>query len=276
MADGTALWVYAITHRLPAERVGGLTGVASSAAQIVDAAGLSAVVSPVDLAEFGEQALRSKLEDLDWLEHTARAHHGVIHAVATLAPVVPMRLATVYRGQAGLTAMMTRRAPAIEATLRWLIGRKELGIKVYAARGAGAGEPAGHSPVQAAAAAGPGRPGGAAPGAGAAYLRMRRAELSAREDNRREALDSAGRLHSALSALAISARLHQPQHPRLAGKTAPMMLNAAYLVEEERCPAFETAAAELAAASPAVSVELTGPWPPYSFATVPDLAGATA
>ena len=39
---------------------------------------------------------RAALEDLDWLEETARAHHHVVDAVARTRPTAPVRLVTVY------------------------------------------------------------------------------------------------------------------------------------------------------------------------------------
>jgi hypothetical protein len=47
-----------------------------------------------------------------------------------------------------------------------------------------------------------------------------------------------------------------------------MMLNAAYLVAQDRSREFAAAADRLAGQHPAVRLELTGPWPPYSFAAV--------
>jgi hypothetical protein len=45
-----------------------------------------------------------------------------------------------------------------------------------------------------------------------------------------------------------------------------MLLNAAYLVDEQRDEDLTAAVRALAAKHPAVRLELTGPWPPYSFA----------
>lgn len=48
-----------------------------------------------------------------------------------------------------------------------------------------------------------------------------------------------------------------------------MVLNAAYLVDDDRGGQFAQAVAALDAGEPQLQLELTGPWPPYSFA-VPD------
>ena len=38
---------------------------------------LAALLSPVPLAEYGDERLREHLEDISWLERTARAHEAV-------------------------------------------------------------------------------------------------------------------------------------------------------------------------------------------------------
>jgi len=48
--------------------------------------------------------------------------------------------------------------------------------------------------------------------------------------------------------------------------TAHMVLNVAYLLDDTRADDFAAAVAALADQHPGVRLELTGPWPPYSFA----------
>jgi hypothetical protein len=92
-----AVWVYAIIRGGGAEsRVSGLRGVAGEPVHVAAADDLAAVVGPVSLDEFGEDALRRNLEDLDWVADKARAHDAVISAVAQTGPVIPVRMATVY------------------------------------------------------------------------------------------------------------------------------------------------------------------------------------
>jgi hypothetical protein len=45
-----------------------------------------------------------------------------------------------------------------------------------------------------------------------------------------------------------------------------MVLNGAYLVDDVRAADFEELVVQLRADHPGVRLEVTGPWPPYSFA----------
>jgi hypothetical protein len=264
VAQDCAVWVYAVAGRIEDDWLDAVPGVDGAPVRAVAAAGLAAAMTSVSLDEFGEGPLRRHLEDLSWLDTTARAHHRVIEIIARHGSVVPMRLATIFHDDSSVADMLTQRRDRFTAVLHQVAGRVEWGVKVYAA---------GQDSVPArpvAARAGDAQH--AAPGAtaspGAAYLRRRRAALSATQDNRRAAQASADAVHAALGSLATAAQLRPPQAPQLSGEAARMMLNAAYLVAQDRSPEFAAAADRLAGQHPAVRLELTGPWPPYSFAAV--------
>jgi hypothetical protein len=149
-----------------------LTGVGEARVRAITCSELTVLASDVSLAEFGEAALCRNLENLDWLDEVAREHHYVIDAAARLFPLLPTRLATVYTGDAVLRAALARRQDQVRGALRRVGGRVEWGVKAYAAepdrpeRGPAAGS-------EAAAGTEPGS------GAGLAYLRRRRAQLTA-------------------------------------------------------------------------------------------------
>ena len=251
--EARCVWLYAVTADGAGLPAGDATGVGGRGVRAVRAAGLTAVVGDVGEDEFGEAALRRNLEDLDWLERTARAHHAVIGALAGPGPVVPMRLATVYSGDDPVADTLRRRAGDLREALSRLRGRSEWGVKAHAAAPADPGTER-H-----------GRPDDAT-GPGAAYLRRRRAQLSSRANARQTAAAGAQAVHAELSRLSVSARLYPPRAPGAAGQTAPMVLNAAYLVADERAGEFAAAVHDLTGRHPSVRLGLTGPWPGYSFA----------
>lgn len=251
-------WVYAITDHRVTEDLSWLTGVAAGKVRPVRAAGLTVLGSDVDLAEFGADALRRNLEDQEWLERVARAHHHVVDAAARLFPLLPLGLATVYSSEASIQSAVAERRQTLLAALDQVRGRMEWGVKAFA-------QPEPRQRVTATRAGGSSKsPGG---GAGLAYLKQRGRELDARFDAQRTAAASARAVHAELAGQAAGARLHRPQSPQLSGTRAPMLLNAAYLLGQDDGRAFASAVTSLASAHPNLQLELTGPWPPYSFAT---------
>lgn len=249
-ADGHGVWVYAVTAEADLD-LRGTTGLADQPVRNVTGSGLAAVVSSVDLAEYGEESLRDKLEDLATLESIARAHHDVVATAWDQAPVVPMRLATVYRDDARVAAMLTERRADLTTALGRLTGHAEWGVKAYAT-----------APDE----TGPAEPAEASTRPGTDYLRRRRAEMSSAEQSRRAALAASDDVHAQLSGLADATRRHVPQDPGLSGEADPMLLNGAYLVADDRAEEFVCAVRDLDDRHAAVRLELTGPWPAYSFA----------
>lgn len=248
-AESGCVWLYAVIDDVGSLPSGELTGVGGSVVRALWAGGLAAIVGDVDQREFGEAALRRNLEDLGWLERTARAHHAVIDVVGRRCPVVPMRLATVFSSDAGVLTTLRDRAAAFRSALSRLAACREWGVKAFAVSSAESGT----APSDLA-----GRP-------GTAYLQRRRAQLTAQTDARQEAMAGARAVHAELSRLAVSSRLYPPQASSLAGRAAHMVLNASYLVADEREGEFAAKVDELTGSYPSVRLSLTGPWPAYSF-----------
>jgi Gas vesicle synthesis protein GvpL/GvpF len=267
MTDESGVWAYAVAARIAPGWLSGLAGVAGQPVEVVTAAGLAAAVSTVSLAEFGAAALRRHLEDLDWLETTGRAHHRVVAAVAEHTPAIPLRLATVYRDRGRLSDMLAARQPDFAAAIGRVTARTEWGVKVFAAgREAGAPQPGG--PAAADPASADAADSGGTERPGAAYLRRRRTQLDAGSQVRRAAADSAEAIHATLGGLAAATDVRPPQAPQLTGRREQMILNGAYLVDDDRSAEFAATVERLAGSHEPVRVELTGPWPPYSFGYV--------
>jgi hypothetical protein len=246
MADAVA-YVYAVTDA-GASEPDVAAGVDGAPVRRIVAGRLAAVVSSVDAVRFSEESLRRSLEDLQWLEATARAHHAVVDAVARAGPVAPVRLATVYLDDDRVRGMLADRAAAFAAALDRIRGRVEWGVKGFAVPSATPAE------LEPAPGAGP----------GASYLARRLAERNRAARGHEEALAAAEAVHRELAAAALASRRYPPQDPRLTGRREEMVLNAAYLVEADgalrRVVEQHTGGA--------VRLELTGPWAPYSFATL--------
>lgn len=250
----SATYLYAVAADHGSERPeSDLTGVAGAAVRVLTRGDLRAYVSTVPLSQFGEEALRRNLEDLAWLEATARAHHAVVDAVARAGPTGPVRLVTVYSGDQQVYDLLAERAAEFSDVLAGIAGRREWGVKAYAAAEA--------APEETAAAEGAGRK-----RPGTAYLQRRQHSLRVRDEARRRALSLAEQLYAELARIAAASRRHPPQDPQLSGRTDWMIINASFLVDDSRAAGFRSVVAR--STSPELDVQLTGPWAPYSFATL--------
>jgi hypothetical protein len=251
----TGLYLYAVARGLPEAALADRTGLRAAPLGQLYLDGLQAVTSEVDLDEFGEDGLRSNLEDLAWLEEVARTHDGVVHTVADHAPVVPMRLATVFLGGQTLRERLHEWSPGLHASLDRVEGRQEWSVKVLVDTAAAQREAeAVEDPPS-------DRP-------GSAYLLRRQRQLRAQEHVLDEAARTGDEVHAALVGSVVASRRLPAQDRRLSGYEGTMVLNAAYLVPAADAGPWRELVEQVGAQHPGATVQLDGPWPPYSFATL--------
>lgn len=216
--------------------------------------GLAAIASRVDLVEFGRDALEANLHDAGWLEAKARAHDDVLAHAVGRTTVVPFRFGAIYESEERVREMLDRRRDLVDALTR-LAGTVELGVTAYLdperfrerlASERGLGEEAERS--------------------GRAYLQRRQLERELDEALASFSAQAGRAMHDRLAARTRDARAN-PLRPST-GDGREMVLNGAYLVSTDEQDDFRAAVAELGEryGCDAVSVEVTGPWPPYNFA----------
>ncbi|WP_328761286.1 GvpL/GvpF family gas vesicle protein [Streptomyces sp. NBC_00272] len=218
---------------------------------------LAFVVGDVPERDFNETALKNHFEELEWLEYVARTHHDVVQAVAAHAPVIPLRMATVYQDDHRAGQALTTQRHAFAQRIDQLRARTEYGIKIYLTPSAA---PDADPPD----ADGPGQP----TSPGKAYLRARRVQHHTREAVYQQAQHAARTIESIAARHTTQRVRHAPQRGALTG-TQENVLNDAYLIPDDQADQFRTAIADAARDFPDLRIEVTGPWAPYSFATPP-------
>ncbi|MFE9096245.1 GvpL/GvpF family gas vesicle protein [Streptomyces sp. NPDC007264] len=257
--DGQLSYAYAVLRPSPeleGTALAGIRGVADAPVGLVRSGAVAAAVSAVPGEDFSEAALKVRLEDLRWLEPTARAHHAVIEALAAHTTVLPLRLATVYLDEGRVREMLGEQEPAFTALLDRLADQVEWGVKVYAE-------------VPPGAVATPVDPSAEETDPGRAYLRRRRHQREAREDAWRAAEEAVRRTEARARGLAVERARHRPQQGDLARQAGENVANDAYLVPRRLSEEFRDRMLHAADGLPGVRVDVTGPWAPYSFAMPP-------
>ncbi len=254
----SAWWAYCVVAAgRAAEAAEDLMGVApGSKVEVVVEGQLAMLVSEVPLSEYGDEELREHLEDIAWLERTARGHEAVQEAVLSRTALVPVRLCTIYHGIDRIRASLERNAEVFSRNLSSLTGTKEWGIKLFL------DSPSGPRPAAA-------PPAERRPDSGAAYLAGRQLERDQSALADQLCQQCAEQIREAVGAVASEERINPVQRREAHGREAEMILNAAYLVADERVAALRKTVSDLQEQWPGqgLLVELTGPWPPYNFVT---------
>ncbi|WP_030252536.1 GvpL/GvpF family gas vesicle protein [Streptomyces violens] len=252
-----ATYVFAVARTLDPAVVADLDGMtAGEPVRLLPLGSLVGVVQSVPAHDFTDDAWQQRLSDPQDLERCARSHNEVVSASAAHGPAVPLPLATLYLSDARARQALEAEADRFHAVLKRIAHHAEWGVKVYSPP---ASPPAGaHRP---AAAADRGRP---APGAGLAYLERKRGLQLRREQHHEQGLRIAEEVDAALAKLATAARRLRPHSHRPSDTQGSQVLNATYLVAEQRSHEFAELTRALRGRTGA-SIEISGPWVPYSF-----------
>jgi hypothetical protein len=254
----TGLWLYCVAGGELPDVPSDVAGVAAGhQPRVIRAAGLAAVVSEVPLDEYGEEGLRRNLNELEWLEEVVRAHEGVLEAALPGGPLVPMRVCTIYTDTEHVERMLAERKPSLEDAIARLSGRAEWGVKLMADR----------DRVAEAARTRMGHVAGATAGAGGSYLGRRQQDMRLRDELDEIVTAAAAESHARLEEWAAASELLPAQRRELSGHEGEMVLNAAYLVDDERLESFRQVVSELEQQyrDEGFAFELTGPWPAFHF-----------
>jgi hypothetical protein len=259
---GLGCYVYCVVRQGEQPSLTGLSGVDPDFdVEVLTHGGLSALVSRVRLDQFGAEALRRNLEDLAWVEGTARAHDAVIGRALEADALVPLRLCTIFNDEMHVREMLQRENAVLLEALDRLRGHAEWSVKVLV--DSGKLKEAVRERTRATASTS----GGETESPGRAYFASKRAEKSLRDEADAIAGAATEEAHSRLRQAAAAATLLRPQNPKLSGRSGQMLLNGAYLVERSRAEDFAALVDELRDRHREIGLEfdLTGPWAPYNF-----------
>jgi hypothetical protein len=213
---------------------------------------VAVLVSPLPVDRFGPDQWQRHGDDPRWLGHIAQQHHQVLQAVMERVDVLPLRLPGIHRDLESLLKNVTSESATLTRALARIRGRLELGVKVYSVGDPSAEE---KSPP---------------PQSGRDYLMRRSSQSKEREEARQRRHDAVVAVHERLAEQAVDAVTNPPQDPVLSGRKEPMLLNAAYLVDRGEHEAFLARVAQIRDeySQSGLSIETSGPWPPYNFSDV--------
>ena len=227
----------------------------------IDAEGMTAAVSAVSPNVFAEEPLNGLLQELDRLAPYALRHNDAIKALLSVAPaLIPMSMGTVYLRAERVAGLLRGRAREFHGLLRDLDGRAEWSLKVYKEpsrllKAVETRSPKLQDLRREAEQSGPGR----------AYL------LRKQQDRLRES--EAARLANEIldgildSLKSVSSRMQVDTLPPGQAGSPVLSLKSAFLVERAEVGTFQGAVHHLQELHGAAGfrLEVSGPWPPYSF-----------
>ena len=224
---------------------------------------IRAVVSDASLGEFGEEALDTNLRDVDWLAAKARAHHDVLQMLSTARTVVPMRFCTIYSSGCRVQEMLSEHYDDFVGALARLEGKQEWGVKVYCMPEVLRGQAGQLSDIVKSL-----NSELADKSDAASYFLKKKIDNTVLAEEERITDEVVQDSHDCLSMRSWEALAGSVQGREVTRREEDMVLNGAYLVSRECVEAFKAELDDLRKKYGGLgfSYEISGPWPPYSFA----------
>lgn len=263
--NATGVYVFCITRAttpVPAEA--GLT--ADTQLARLDAGGLAAVYCLIELADWTGSDAETRLRDLNWLGPRAVRHEAVIELVMAGGPVLPLRFGSLFSSLASVRAWLTGAAAEIDPFLHKSESFEEWSLKGWLDVPRAEAARLAADPRLKALPASP----------GARYLLEQKLRQDITKTVRAWARSIEQRLLGELRELAGGTRTLRALSGDVSGRTEEVMFHQALLVPNARrgelAEWLARHNAELSAFG--LLLELTGPWPLYSF--VPTLTPAPA
>lgn len=223
---------------------------------------LCALVSPVGINEYNEQALSRLVENLQWLAPIAKRHEEIIRYVMGFHPVIPIKLGTIYVNSERLMEILRGSHDKLCSYLDFVNDKEEWGIKVYAGKDAGRKKIEGSIELIGQLDA---KITSVTPGQ-AYLLKKKRGNLI-----HQHSIDFlnhiAGIIYQQILPWAVEGRRNKILSKQATGKESNMILNAAFLFNKLDVEAFKEQINDLAAGyiDDGLSFEINGPWPCYNF-----------
>lgn len=219
--------------------------------------GLAAVVCPVKEVDYVGVRSEERFNDAAWVAERSIRHDDVISSAATRGPVFPVAFGSAFRTEAALLDQLVHLTPQVEERLPGFQGRMEVAVTVLADERVISERLAAARATEAAAES----------DSGLGYLRRRKAVRTAAVDVRPWALERAEEIRSKLDA--VSAAMIDRKIVTANTEDGLVVAKWAMLTDVENEHAIDSMidAATEDLGPDSITISVTGPWPPYSYAT---------
>ena len=260
MENSKALYVYGIVSSREEIPVAGIDPKAS--VRFFPYQEIAALVSEVDLEEFGESALTQNLKNPEWVTEKIWTHEKVLEKVMDSQTVVPMKFGAIFTSPERLENALADSYETFKTLLEKLEGHLEWAVKIYGdseALKATVGKT--NSRVQAVSKE------IAQGSAGVAYLLKKKFDTALTEEVDVEKGKCLQEIYNRLSHHAADAKFGSLSPRELTGKERPMFFHGIFLVAREKLGRLTGEVLNLTMEMSNLGWEFqqAGPFPPYNF-----------
>ncbi len=225
----------------------------------VDFANICAVVSEVPLNEYCDESAQGNLQDLAWLGPRALRHAEIIEAVRSCSPVLPSRFGTLFSSVESLQHLVETNSSIIDSFLDTVSGKDEWSVKILSSRASMVEKLFAERLARQSEALEEMNP-------GLRYFKERQIRTAAEKEVGARLRDVLASCAADLGRCSIRCRQRKILGSQEEGEPA-RVANWAFLVDREAEEDFRNRIDRANAEHNQIglAIEVSGPWPPYSF-----------
>jgi len=257
------IYLFCLTPAVPRPEIVG-TGIDGEHPLFVEAIGeIAAVVAEVNIEDFTGPESQPKMEDLAWIGPRALRHEEVVLSAMEQGPVLPVRFGTVFSSLAAVAEPLRQRQDVLMKFFRDTIDKKEWTLKGYVDR------PQARARMTAARlAAEKEQLAGLSPGK--RYFLEQKIKGAVDKDVAIWLKEMGRDILSVAKKMSVGFSECRLQSQDVTGRDEEMFFHGALLVPDASMAILERMTDEWnkRRESQGLSLELSGPWPPYHFSPV--------
>jgi hypothetical protein len=227
--------------------------------------GLAAIVREVDLNQFSEESLKKKASDRQWLIEQAQKHHAVIAALHERSTVMPATFGSVYESVDTISAALAVQASDLRGQLAEIQDTDEWAVHVFFVAEGAVDRVLERDPdlkrlVQQLEDASEGR----------SYMLRRQVQARTQAALEQYQDELVAGVFQALGPRTVIIQPEEIKSSRQDSERGEQISRASLLVNRAEREAFLGEAERIHCEYEHIDLEITGPWPPYSFASLPE------
>ena len=221
---------------------------------------IAAIVSNVNLDEFGEDTLREKSEDIEWLKKYAQIHMDIIKEIMSYGTFIPFKFCTIFLSRDNIINFLGTNYETLKSELARLNGKEEWSLKVYCDIKKFIENQMKEEIKKMEESA-------AKKSKGAAYFMKKKLESDIENIAKDKIYSYMDQIYNEIIKQAVDGLKNKLLARELTQKKEPMFLNASYLINKENVNNFINLIENLKKeySQKNILIEYSGPWPLFSF-----------
>lgn len=231
----------------------------------VEIDGLYAAVKYVSESEYSEENIKNNISDVAWLDANVREHLRLITLIMQVETVIPFNFGTIYKSEESLRQFVSQYANKFRESLKHLENREEWSVKVFCDRkkiieNIGTLSLNISDIDQQIKNSAPGK----------AYILGKKKKEIIETEIKVIYNTISKRIFTALNELCEEYRFNVILSSEMSEKNEDMILNVAFFIKKENIDDFIKCSDKLTHeyADIGIILEITGPWPPYTFLNI--------